>query len=110
VKVLGFWIGGKSLKVCLAAVSAAEWTPGARACVQPRRRHPRNCRKDASDALIAAGGTVTHYHAVGRDHMARRRTQCPARFAKVLAAAKIALDPGGILNPQRHRPVDAFAC
>jgi alkyldihydroxyacetonephosphate synthase len=53
----------------------------------------------ASDALIAAGGTITHHHAVGRDHMPWYRQQRPALFGAALAAAKGALDPAGILNP-----------
>ena len=53
----------------------------------------------ASDALIAAGGTITHHHAVGRDHMLWYRAQRPTLFGKALAAAKSALDPAGIMNP-----------
>src|SRR5271166_608434 len=53
----------------------------------------------ASDALIAAGGTITHHHAVGRDHMPWYRAQRPALFGKALAAAKSALDPAGVMNP-----------
>jgi alkyldihydroxyacetonephosphate synthase len=59
----------------------------------------RHIKTRASDALIAAGGTITHHHAVGRDHMAWYRAQRPALFGKALEAAKRALDPGGILNP-----------
>ena len=53
----------------------------------------------ASDALIAAGGTITHHHAVGRAHMPWYRAQRPALFGRALAAAKSALDPAGIMNP-----------
>ena len=53
----------------------------------------------ASDALIAAGGTITHHHAVGRDHMPWYRAQRPDLFGKAFAAAKHALDPAGIMNP-----------
>jgi alkyldihydroxyacetonephosphate synthase len=53
----------------------------------------------ASDALIAAGGTITHHHAVGRDHMPWYRTQRPTLFGKALEAAKRTLDPAGIMNP-----------
>src|SRR5580704_2221534 len=53
----------------------------------------------ASDALIAAGGTITHHHAVGRDHMPWYRAQRPDLFGKAFAAAKSALDPAGIMNP-----------
>ena len=37
----------------------------------------RHIKTRASDALIAAGGTITHHHAVGRDHMPWYRAQRP---------------------------------
>jgi FAD/FMN-containing dehydrogenase len=51
------------------------------------------------DAVIANGGTVTHHHAVGRDHRPWYNRQRPPLFAEVLRAAKTALDPQGLLNP-----------
>jgi alkyldihydroxyacetonephosphate synthase len=63
----------------------------------------------ASDALLRLGGTITHHHAVGRDHRPGYDRERPAGFARALAAAKTALDPGWILNPgvliDRPRPV-----
>jgi alkyldihydroxyacetonephosphate synthase len=59
----------------------------------------RSIKTRASDALIAAGGTITHHHAVGRDHMPWYRAQRPDLFGKAFAAAKSALDPEGIMNP-----------
>jgi alkyldihydroxyacetonephosphate synthase len=53
----------------------------------------------ASEALIRAGGTITHHHAVGRDHRPWYDRQRPPLFADALRAAKRALDPAGILNP-----------
>jgi alkyldihydroxyacetonephosphate synthase len=53
----------------------------------------------ASDALIAAGGTITHHHAVGRDHRPWYDRQRPDLFAAALRAAKRELDPRGVLNP-----------
>jgi alkyldihydroxyacetonephosphate synthase len=52
-----------------------------------------------SEALIAAGGTITHHHAVGRDHRPWYDRQRPDPFAEALRAAKRALDPAGVLNP-----------
>jgi alkyldihydroxyacetonephosphate synthase len=52
-----------------------------------------------SDAVIAAGGTITHHHAVGRDHRPWYDRQRPEQFAEALRAAKRAVDPAGILNP-----------
>ena len=53
----------------------------------------------ASEAIISAGGTITHHHAVGRDHRPWYDMQRPDPFAEALAGAKRAVDPGGILNP-----------
>jgi alkyldihydroxyacetonephosphate synthase len=53
----------------------------------------------ASEAVIEAGGTITHHHAVGRDHRPWYDRQRPAPFAAALRAAKAELDPHGILNP-----------
>jgi alkyldihydroxyacetonephosphate synthase len=53
----------------------------------------------ASEAVMAAGGTITHHHAVGRDHRPWYDQQRPEPFADALRAAKKALDPQGILNP-----------
>jgi alkyldihydroxyacetonephosphate synthase len=53
----------------------------------------------ASEALLSAGGTITHHHAVGRDHRPWYDKQRPDLFATALGAAKAALDPTGILNP-----------
>ncbi|MEI6446805.1 MAG: FAD-binding oxidoreductase [Actinomycetes bacterium] len=56
-------------------------------------------KRAAGDALLAAGGTITHHHAVGRDHRPWYDEQRPDRFAAALAAAKREVDPAGILNP-----------
>ena len=53
----------------------------------------------ASEAIAAAGGTITHHHAVGRDHRPWYDRQRPEPFAAALRAAKAAVDPQGILNP-----------
>jgi alkyldihydroxyacetonephosphate synthase len=53
----------------------------------------------ALDVVIAEGGTVTHHHAVGRDHRPWYDRQRPPLFAAALKAAKQALDPQGLLNP-----------
>ena len=52
-----------------------------------------------SEALISAGGTITHHHAVGRDHRPWYDRQRPDPFAEALRAAKRAVDPGATLNP-----------
>jgi alkyldihydroxyacetonephosphate synthase len=53
----------------------------------------------ASEAVIEGGGTITHHHAVGRDHRTWYDRQRPAPFAEAMRGAKRAVDPAGILNP-----------
>ncbi|SOC52289.1 alkyldihydroxyacetonephosphate synthase [Blastococcus aggregatus] len=53
----------------------------------------------AMEVLTRLRGTVTHHHAVGRDHRPGYDRQRPEPFAVALRAAKAALDPAGVLNP-----------
>jgi alkyldihydroxyacetonephosphate synthase len=53
----------------------------------------------AAEAVIEGGGTITHHHAVGRDHRPWYDRQRPAPFAAALRAAKAALDPASMMNP-----------
>ncbi len=52
-----------------------------------------------SEVVIDAGGTITHHHAVGRDHRPWYDRQRPPPFALALQAAKRAVDPAGVMNP-----------
>jgi alkyldihydroxyacetonephosphate synthase len=53
----------------------------------------------ASEAVLEAGGTITHHHAVGRMHRPQYDRQRPELFASAYVAAKRAVDPKGLLNP-----------
>jgi alkyldihydroxyacetonephosphate synthase len=53
----------------------------------------------AMEAVVRLGGTVTHHHAVGRDHRPGYDAQRPELFARALRAAKRELDPAAVLNP-----------
>jgi alkyldihydroxyacetonephosphate synthase len=53
----------------------------------------------AAEAVLGSGGTITHHHAIGRDHRPWYDRQRPEPFAKALRAAKAAVDPTGALNP-----------
>lgn len=59
----------------------------------------RAIKAAASEALAAAGGTITHHHAVGRTHRPWYDRERPALFADALRAVKRELDPAGVLNP-----------
>lgn len=52
-----------------------------------------------SEAIASNGATITHHHAVGRDHRPWYDRQRPQPFADALRAVKTVLDPAGILNP-----------
>jgi alkyldihydroxyacetonephosphate synthase len=59
----------------------------------------RAIKRAASEAVISEGGTITHHHAVGRDHRPWYDRQRPEPFAQALRAAKDALDPAAVMNP-----------
>jgi alkyldihydroxyacetonephosphate synthase len=53
----------------------------------------------ASEAILELGGTITHHHAVGRDHRRWYLREMPPLFTDALRGAKAELDPAGIMNP-----------
>ncbi|WP_243408869.1 FAD-binding oxidoreductase [Microbacterium sp. TPD7012] len=53
----------------------------------------------ANDAILAAGGTISHHHAVGRDHAPWLAQEIGETGVRILAAVKRELDPRGIMNP-----------
>jgi alkyldihydroxyacetonephosphate synthase len=52
-----------------------------------------------SEVLVREGATITHHHAVGRDHRPWYDRQRPDLFAAALRGAKAAVDPQGVMNP-----------
>ncbi|MCE8537309.1 FAD-binding oxidoreductase [Ruegeria pomeroyi] len=59
----------------------------------------RRIKQAANAAVTTHGGTVTHHHAVGRDHRGGYEAQSPALMRAAIAAMKSRFDPAGILNP-----------
>jgi alkyldihydroxyacetonephosphate synthase len=53
----------------------------------------------ATDAIVAGGGTLTHHHAVGRDHAPWLGAEVGPLGLAALGAVKRELDPQGIMNP-----------
>lgn len=52
-----------------------------------------------NDTIVANGGTISHHHAVGRDHAPWLEQEIGKTGVRILAAIKRELDPAGILNP-----------
>lgn len=61
-------------------------------------------KRAAGDAIVAAGGTITHHHAVGTDHRSWVPDEVGDLGVRVLRAVKAELDPAGILNPGKLVP------
>ena len=59
----------------------------------------RDIKAATNEIVVSLGGTVTHHHAVGRDHRPGYEKQIPPLFRAALIAAKSALDPAGVMNP-----------
>jgi alkyldihydroxyacetonephosphate synthase len=64
----------------------------------------RAAKSAASEAIVAAGGTITHHHAVGRDHVAWMPAEVGEVGLDLIRAAKQRLDPAGIMNPGKLLP------
>jgi alkyldihydroxyacetonephosphate synthase len=61
-------------------------------------------KRAASEAIVAKGGTITHHHAVGRDHAPYMEAEAGRAGIDVLRAVKEQLDPSGIMNPGKLIP------
>ena len=64
----------------------------------------RAAKAAASDAIVAGGGTITHHHAVGRDHAPWMAAEVGDLGLSVLRSAKERLDPAGVMNPGKLLP------
>jgi alkyldihydroxyacetonephosphate synthase len=64
----------------------------------------RAAKTAASDAIVAAGGTITHHHAIGTDHAPWMRAEIGDVGIDLLRAVKARLDPRGIMNPGKLLP------
>jgi alkyldihydroxyacetonephosphate synthase len=61
-------------------------------------------KRAACEAIVAAGATITHHHAVGRDHAPYVESEVGRTGLDVLRAVKERLDPAGIMNPGKLLP------
>lgn len=59
----------------------------------------REAKDAASRAIGTAHGTITHHHAVGRDHRPYLEAEIGPLGVEILRAVKNVLDPTGIMNP-----------
>ena len=64
----------------------------------------RAAKEAATQAIVDNGGTITHHHAIGRDHVGWLRDEVGELGIELLRAAKGRLDPGGIMNPGKLIP------
>jgi alkyldihydroxyacetonephosphate synthase len=62
-------------------------------------------KRAASEAIVAQGATITHHHAIGRDHAPYMEAEVGETGIDVLRAVKQQLDPAGIMNPGKLLPV-----
>ncbi|MEW9549348.1 FAD-binding oxidoreductase [Nonomuraea sp. NPDC050783] len=78
--------------------------------VTPQNEDPvaqwERAKAEVNAAVVAAGGTISHHHGVGRDHRAAYAAEIGPLGAGVLRAVKARLDPAGILNPGVLVPED----
>jgi alkyldihydroxyacetonephosphate synthase len=61
-------------------------------------------KQAACEAIVAHGGTITHHHAIGRDHAPYMEAEVGRAGLDVLRAVKEQLDPAGVMNPGKLLP------
>ncbi len=61
--------------------------------------HSRAIEHAATDEIVAAGGTVSHHHGVGRDHAPGPGAEKGPLGRRLLHALAREVDPAGLLNP-----------
>jgi len=59
----------------------------------------RRAKAAVGDAILGAGGSITHHHGVGSDHREHYAREVGPLGMEALRAVKRSLDPEGILNP-----------
>jgi alkyldihydroxyacetonephosphate synthase len=64
----------------------------------------RDAKRAACDAIVAAEGTITHHHAVGRDHAPYMEAEVGELGIEALRAVKERLDPADVMNPGKLLP------
>jgi alkyldihydroxyacetonephosphate synthase len=64
----------------------------------------RAVKRAAGEAIVSGGGTITHHHAVGRDHAPWLQREIGVQGVAAIAALKAELDPSGIMNPGKLLP------
>ncbi len=64
----------------------------------------REIKSRASEAIVSAGGTITHHHAIGTDHAPYMAAEVGELGLDVIRAAKERLDPVGVMNPGKLLP------
>jgi alkyldihydroxyacetonephosphate synthase len=94
---------GSHVSHLYATGASLYFTVFARAADDPAAQW-RTMKTAATDAIMAAGGTLTHHHAVGRDHAPWLADEDGALGVELLRAVKDRCDPAGIMNPGKLIP------
>lgn len=94
---------GRSIVLChlshvYATGASLYFTVAAAQAPDPLQQWAR-AKRAASDAVLTAGGTISHHHGVGRDHRDDLPREIGDVAVGVLRSVKAYLDPAGVLNP-----------
>ena len=102
-------LGDRSIVMCHLSHAYADgaslyFTFFARALRGEELEQWRQAKTAACEAIVAAEGTITHHHAVGRDHAPYMPAEIGELGIDALRAVKERLDPAGIMNPGKLLP------
>ncbi|MGI9020699.1 MAG: FAD-binding oxidoreductase [Solirubrobacterales bacterium] len=101
--------GGGSLVMCHLSHAYRDGASLYFTFIAPRRpgeemEQWRGAKAAACEAIVATQGTITHHHAIGRDHAPYMTAEVGELGVEALRALKERLDPAGIMNPGKLLP------
>lgn len=101
--------GAKGIVMCHVGHSTADGASLCFTAIFPRTLDGdiaqwKTIKQAASEAILANGGTISHHHGVGEDHLPWIAQEKGVLGIEVLRAVKQALDPAGVLNPGKLLP------
>jgi alkyldihydroxyacetonephosphate synthase len=102
--------GGKGIVMCHISHAYPDGASLYFTYIFPRALHGeiaqwQTIKNAASEAIVSHGGTISHHHGVGEDHLAWMTNEKGALGIEALRALKRVFDPKGILNPGKLIPL-----
>lgn len=111
-RAIGVWADERGVRPCIGAHLShpeAEGTSLYFTVIAPQKSGEEEAswfsfKRLTADAVVSAGGTVSHHHGIGEYHRPWVRESVPPAWLAALKAFKAQVDPNGVMNPGKTLP------